>query len=101
MANTANFGNALMFEAHSDSMSPIIKRGDRVIVDASAECQTGDIAVVNVNSLHGLIVRIASLTENSITLTCENKKYCRRPVAFDRQNVEIIGAVNRVQKILK
>jgi repressor LexA len=77
-----------------DSMSPKIDNGDLILIDKSAQIESGNIVVALVDN-EGFIKR-ADLTSDSITLVSFNPYY--PPMLFEGKETERVYFVGKVVK---
>ncbi|MDQ8029291.1 MAG: helix-turn-helix transcriptional regulator [Brevundimonas sp.] len=75
-----------------DSMAPVYRAGDKVIVDREAsEIRRGDRVVVRTTGGETLAKEIAALTPKSVTLASVNPAYA--PRALDRADILWMGRI--------
>ncbi len=75
-----------------DSMSPLYREGDRVIVDREAiEVRKGDRVVVRTTGGETLAKEVAALTPRTVTLASVNPAYAPRTVA--REDIVWMGRI--------
>lgn len=78
-------GEILALKVSGDCMEPKISEGDVIIVLAQSDCESGDIAVVMVNSHEAILRKIKKFENGSINLVPTNPNY---PVnRFSREDI--------------
>jgi len=89
-----NDPNAFILIVESDSMSPTVRAGDRVIVTPNKDCHSGDICVVRlVKSGRTFLKRIA-IRSDTIILSSDNPAYA--PFDHKRQDIDWLYRVEAI-----
>lgn len=84
-SDIASKGEILALKVSGDCMEPKISEGDVIIVLAQSDCESGDIAVVMVNSHEAILRKIKKFENGSINLVPTNPNY---PVnRFSREDI--------------
>lgn len=84
-SDIASKGEILALKVSGDYMEPKISEGDVIIVLAQSDCESGDIAVVMVNSHEAILRKIKKFENGSINLVPTNPNY---PVnRFSREDI--------------
>lgn len=84
-SDIASKGEILALKVSGDCMEPRISEGDVIIVLAQSDCESGDIAVVMVNSHEAILRKIKKFENGSINLVPTNPNY---PVnRFSREDI--------------
>ncbi|MBP1546331.1 MAG: helix-turn-helix domain-containing protein [Oscillospiraceae bacterium] len=92
--------NFIYINVEGNSMSPKIEEGDRILVRKQDTCDSGDVAVVMLNSDEAVVKKV-TFGDGYITLTSFNPKYPPRTfVGAEMEDMSIVGKVVNVTKPL-
>lgn len=92
----ANDTEAFILVAGDNSMSPLVKQGDWVVISPALEPQSGSIVVIN--DRNTLRLRSYVEAQGMLALTPLNPEHANKALVVDRQRekVEIVGRVLRI-----
>ena len=91
-------------EVKGDSMYPDLLDGDRVIVQKTQICRSGDICVVRVNGYEATIKEVQIGKDRSLSLIPRNRSYPPRtysPEEIENTPVSIAGVVVELRRKIK
>lgn len=91
-------------EVKGDSMYPEFLSGDRVIVQITNVCASGDVCVVRVNGYEATLKRVKIGDDRSLTLEPRNPEYAPRTYTaeeIDNLPVSIVGVVVELRRKVK
>ena len=93
--------NCFALIVEGDSMEPVIRAGDRVIVMPNSETQTGDIVVARRKDTHEVFVKLVHFSDGGkrVKFTSYNPAY--PPLEFSRRDFRFIYPVHSMKRMFR
>jgi len=86
------WGPVFAFEIPDDTMAPVLRPSDLVVIKLDTQLVTGDFVALHVNE-EPLIIRKINIDKNKIITQPFNPQYDARSYDLHKNNVQIIGSI--------